>query len=680
MILQADFSSNLRITGLSALLVGSVLGLIVAASCSSTSGPALKLEGVTTIAGKSREFFEPFDLVIRGSEFFVADGQTGRIFKIDADGSLAEFAVGLDTPSAIDVGSDGQLIVADSGTNTIRQVSQNGEVVTMAGVEGQRGNDDGPAANARFNGPVGIAAAQGGKIFVADTYNDRIRVIENGLVRTVAGSSKGYSDGPGSAAMFDTPTGLAVWHDGRILVADTGNRRIRVVEPDGQVWTLSGAGGDRMADGLPLEAGFVEPTAVAVGAGGTIYVADGNAIRAIGRRALPFVETLTSDRRGLQDGVTAAARFNRPSGLAINAAGELLVADSDNGLIRALTDRKDAALISDEEIGMLRFSASEFRDLGPARWPYDPGDRRREIAGTLGEIRGEIVDETSEAWFHNGLDIPGGYGEAARFIRDEKVLQPMAVANFGTSRELIRMPTIGYVHIRIGRDSKNNPIGDRRFQFFSLDGKLSGVRVPRGARFAAGEAIGTLNAMNHVHLIAGRPGSEMNAIDALVLPGISDGIAPVIEHVGLYDENWAPLETKSASGRIIIDRRTRLVVRAYDRKDGNLERRRLAPYKIGYDIGRDEIEASAPEFWNISFEKMPPHQAVKYVYAVGSRSGPTGVTVFNFIATNFVDGDQYREGFLDPAAVGAGKYTLRVFAADFFGNTASKDIKIEVIK
>src|SRR5690606_32670096 len=100
--------------------------------------------------------------------------------------------------------------------------------------------------------------------------------------------------------------------------------------------------------------------------------ADGNAIRAIGRRALPFLETLTDRRRGLRDGPSRSARFNRPSGIALNENGELLITDSDNRLVRRLTDDATRPEITADEIKTLHFTADEFRGLAPGRWPYDP--------------------------------------------------------------------------------------------------------------------------------------------------------------------------------------------------------------------------------------------------------------------------------------------------------------------
>jgi DNA-binding beta-propeller fold protein YncE len=635
---------------------------------------------VSTPIRPSDKLAEPFGIAVKDGVIYFSDGNSGKIFRFSEAGGIEEFAMGLDTPSGVAFSPDGNLLVADTGSHSIISIDESGGLQTIAGVSNSSGLTDGPTSAAQFNGPIGIAVAADGIIFVADTYNDRIRVIDNGTVSTLAGGTKGFADGVGSAAMFDTPLGIALWQEDRLLVADSGNRRIRVVEPDGSVWTLAGNGDYGIVDNFPGLSSFAAPTAIALSPNGVIYIADGNSIRAIGRRVLPFVESISDRRRGLSDGISARARFNRPSGLAVAPNGELLVADSDNGVIRSLSDKESPQMLTRNEIESLRFNAAEFRQLQPGRWPYDPPDRVREIAGTLGEIRGEIVEPGDQAWFHNGLDIPGGYGEKARFIRTEKTLNPSSIENFGTSRELIRLPTVGYVHIRIGRDSSGKPYDDPRFLHFSENGKPAGVRLRRGTRFRAGEAIGTLNSMNHVHLIAGRPGAEMNALDALVLPGISDSIDPTIEEVKFFDEAWQPIETRSASGRIIIDQRARVVVRSYDRKDGNAERRRLAPYKIGYTIAKAGEDVNPPENWNISFERMPAERAVNYVYAPGSRSGATGVTVFNFIASNFVDGDNYFERFLEPAGLEPGEYSLRVWVKDFFGNTSNLESLIEVTK
>lgn len=653
--------------------------LLIPTGCRESEPPRIAWTKAKTFAGLSEKFGEPFGPAFdKNGALFVSDGEQGKIWRVLQDGSIRLFTDKLHTPSQIAFDKNGDLIVADSGTHTIKKIKPGGEIELIAGVENQSGYADGEAAQSLFNAPVGIAVFEE-KIFVADTYNDRIRVIESGKVSTLAGSEQGFADGLGDQARFDTPNGLAVWRGGKILAADTANKRIRVIEPDGKVWTLTG-GEQEFRDGLLFDAGLTQPAAISVDKSGSIFIADGNAVRVIRTAIFPFVETVSGDRRGFADGSLKSSQFNRPSGLAFDEAGNLFVADSENQVIRILTGADTGKEITDEEVKNLRYTAEEFKKLAEPRWTYEPPERAREIAGTLGEIRGEITEEEKPVWFHNGLDIAGGYGETARFIRPEKVLRPTAAENFATSRELLRMPTIGYIHIRLGRDAKDKVFEDNRFQFsFDSEQKLKGLRVPRGAKFEAGEAVGTLNAMNHVHLIAGKSGAEMNALAALDFPNISDARTPTIEKVSLFDENWNEIETQTPESRINLSGKTRIVVRAFDQMDGNAERRRLGVYKIGYQVLTVENPLFEPR-WTIQFDRLPDAEAVRFVYAKGSKSGATGETIFNYIASNEVNGDGFEESFFDASQLDAGNYILRVFAADLFDNTASKDISFQAVK
>jgi sugar lactone lactonase YvrE len=590
------------------------------------------------------------------------------------------FADGLVTPSAIAFDKAGNLIVADTGSHTIKSIDAGGKVTILAGVDQKKGSVDGDVSTAAFNAPVGIAVADDGRVFVADTYNDRIRVIENGRVSTLAGGGRGLADGRGADARFDTPCGIAVWRD-KLLVADTGNRRIRVVEPDGTVWTLAGNGEDDVKDGLLASAAFYQPVGLAVAADGTVFVTDGNAIRQIAGSTFPFVKTISATGRGVKDGHTQWAQFNRPSTLAIDEAGSLIISDSDNRVVRKIGPISSGHQITPAEAAALVEKPEAFRGMQPARWPFDPPDAKRDIAGTLGEIRGEIPEGNDPARFHNGLDIAGPYGDTARFVRTETVLRPVAAENFGSLREFIRMPTMGYIHIRLGRSVGGVPYDDARFQFErDANGKIVGVRVPRGSQFNAGDPIGTLNKMNHVHLIAGRNGSEMNALDALIFPNLTDTRSPTIEKLSLVDENWTEIETETPASRIKLTGKARVVLRAFDQADGNAANRRLGVFKVGYQILRTDGSTIGETKWTLIFGRMPSTKAVKFAYGPGSHSGATGETIFNYVATNSVDGDEFHEGYLDAAGLEAGNYILRGFAADYFGNAAQRDIQFEVIK
>jgi len=659
-----------------AKIVGFIFVLLANFSCGVIKEKQKPFTKVLTFAGISERFGEPFGVAVSGTDVFVSDGEQGKIWLIQRNGTRLLFSEGLNTPSSIAFDKNSNLIVADSGSHTIKKINPKGIVEILAGVENQPGFADGDADHALFNAPIGIAVSEN-KIFVADTYNDKIRIIENGKVSTLAGSERGFADSEiASSVKFDTPCGIAV-KNGKIIVADAGNLRLRMVDEKGSTSTLAGNGVQDSIDGNLFDAGFVAPLAVAVGNFGEIYVSDGNSVRVIGRRFFPVVETISDAERGFSDGNLSGSKFNRPSGLAVDESGNLFVADSENQVVRVFTGDDLGTEISKGGRKKLKTSAEEFRTLGEPRWPFDPPDKKREIAGTLGEIRGEISKEDDAAYFHNGLDIAGGYGETARFVRAEKVLRPLAVQNFSTLRELLQMPTLTYIHVRIGRDKNDKIFDDKRFQFsFETNGKLKGVRVPRGTKFEAGERFGTLNSMNHVHLIAGRSGAEMNALDALRLPDISDSIAPVIEQIALFDQNWQPVtETKSRNPRIMLSGNTRIVVRAFDRMDGNADRRRLGVYRLGYQILNADKAPLTEEKTTISFAFLPNSESVRLVYGEGSRSGATGETVFNYIVTNEIDGRNASESFFDASALQSGNYILRVFAADYFGNKTVSDIE-----
>jgi sugar lactone lactonase YvrE len=222
-----------------ATLIAAIAAVILI-GCTPVSEPAPQLLRTVTIAGKDRGLGEPFGILRHEGKTYISDGEGGRILKIDDSGAVTVAADGLDTPSGIAAGPNGEIFIADTGSHTIKRLSPDGKLRNVAGVEGSAGSEDGAATEARFRGPIGIAAAEDGTIFVADTYNDRIRRISpEGQVTTLAGGMRGYADGTGDLAMFDTPLGIAVWHD-KLLVADSGNRALRVVEPDGRVWTLVG--------------------------------------------------------------------------------------------------------------------------------------------------------------------------------------------------------------------------------------------------------------------------------------------------------------------------------------------------------------------------------------------------------------------------------------------------------
>ncbi|MBS0285244.1 MAG: gluconolaconase, partial [Proteobacteria bacterium] len=151
-------------------------------------------------------FGDPFAIAIdpHGALYVADAGAPGRVRKIDSDGNVTTLPGSFDTPSGLALDRAGNVCVADTGANTIRRIGPDGTVTTIAG-DGTSGYRDGTAAQARFNGPIGVAVDDKGNVYVADSYNDRIRLITpDGQVRTLAGQdAPGFADGQGAGAAFD---------------------------------------------------------------------------------------------------------------------------------------------------------------------------------------------------------------------------------------------------------------------------------------------------------------------------------------------------------------------------------------------------------------------------------------------------------------------------------------------
>lgn len=200
-----------------------------------------------------------------------------------ADGALT--SARFKQPSGVAVASGGRVIIADSANHRIRVMASN-TVKTLAGT-GERGLVDGPAASAKFDSPVAVAVDSAGQIYVVDRGNHRIRRISTtGEVSTYAGTGEeGFADGPVDQALFQFPEGLAIDEStGAVVlyIADTLNSRVRIIDSKG-VSTVAGGGAAATQDGLAPEARFEQPIALAVESGTIIYVADraANRIRRI---------------------------------------------------------------------------------------------------------------------------------------------------------------------------------------------------------------------------------------------------------------------------------------------------------------------------------------------------------------------------------------------------------------
>ncbi len=290
-------------------------------------------------------------IALRGTNWVVttiagAPGSFGGY--VDGTNQDAQF----NSPTSIAMDAAGNLYVADGDNNTLRKLTPMGTnwvVTTIAGIANFTGGSaDGTNGAAQFNYPSGITVDTASNLYVADTYNETIRRVSpmgtNWVVTTIAGTAglhPGAADGTNQAAQFSLPTGITTDGSGNLYVTDASDGNLRKIIPVGTNWvvsTIAGTGGnDNIIDGTNTDAQFSAPNGITVDVSGNLYVADSgnNAIRKVTPIGTNWVTTtLAGGISGTNDGVGPDAQFNNPSGIAVDAAGNLFVADSNNSIIR----------------------------------------------------------------------------------------------------------------------------------------------------------------------------------------------------------------------------------------------------------------------------------------------------------------------------------------------------------
>ena len=314
--------------------------------------------GSTDATGSAASFNAPAGITVDGAgNAFVSDTTNDTIRMITSGGVVTTLAgtsvngsadgtgeaARFNLPFGVALDSTGNVYVPDAGNHTIRKITGAGLVSTLAGLPGAAGSADGTGAAARFNNPSGVAVDGAGNVYVADADNHTIRkVTAAGVVSTLAGSAGfvGSTDGTGAAARFNYPSGVAVDGAGSVYVADAGNRTIRKITAAGVVTTLAGlAGNAGSTDATGSAARFSYPSGVAVNGAGVVYVADASnqTIRKITTAGVVTTLAGSTGNAGSTDGTGVAARFNYPGGIAVDGAGNILVADTRNDALRKIT-------------------------------------------------------------------------------------------------------------------------------------------------------------------------------------------------------------------------------------------------------------------------------------------------------------------------------------------------------
>jgi sugar lactone lactonase YvrE len=409
--------------------------------------------GSTDGAGTTARFNSPRDIAVdRNGRVYVADYYNVTVRKITPDGMVSTLAGAPDQfgqadgsgtearfggPYGLAVDDSGNVYVGDSDNHTVRRITPEGMVTTLAGSAGQAGSADGIGSEARFQNPLGLAVDAVGTVYLSDWQNGTHygcirKVTPDGRVTTVAGQpgTCGSADGMGTAARFSGPSGVAVYADGNLCVADGFNCTIRKVTQAGEVTTFVGqAAGPELLDGDGASARFNQPGGIAVGPGGVLYIADGvnRAVRMVapdgmvttlvasvglgdGTNFTPFsfpgavavdptgdlyvtdanntvqrvtpegVVTLVAGKAGeagSADGIGTEARFTSPRGLALDALGNLYIADQANLTIRRITPNGTVTTLAGEP-GVVGSTDG----LGPAACFYSPADLALNPEGT----------------------------------------------------------------------------------------------------------------------------------------------------------------------------------------------------------------------------------------------------------------------------------------------------------
>jgi sugar lactone lactonase YvrE len=344
--------------------------ILIACTTGSTELTPGSIESSPSSEIPSVEFLSPDGIAV-GSDgtLIITDCDDHRIYLVDTAGAVASYGVGsggidngfggdggpaekahYSCPAGVALDERGDIYVADHGNNRVRKIDPSGVVTTVAGSgapgvnQGDYTGDVGSATHARLSEPIGVAVGPEGDLYIADRDNAAVRdVAPNGIITTLAGTGvSGYSGdgGPARRAKLSDPENIVVDHRGRVFFTDQINERVRMVDVDGTITTIAGTGdaGDEGDGGPATKATLNEPYGLAIDAAGNLYVADssGACVRMISRDATIATVAGTCGIPGfLGDGGQATdAQLGQPSALAVDAAGNLYIGDWVNGNVR----------------------------------------------------------------------------------------------------------------------------------------------------------------------------------------------------------------------------------------------------------------------------------------------------------------------------------------------------------
>src|ERR1051326_6029592 len=258
-------------------------------------------------------------------------------------------AAELNTPFGVAVDAAGNFYIAEWSNHRVRKVDTSGVITTIAGIGiAGFGGDGGPATEAALNSPEGVAVDSAGNVYIADSFNNRVRKIDtSGTITTIAGTGEPRYTGEGVATQvgLNDPSGIAIDRSGNIYIADNSSHRVRKLSGD-TISTIAGTGiAGFSGDGGPATSAQVyNPTHLAIDPAGNIYVADyiNNRVRKINTAGTitTVAGSATPNNQGGYSGdggPATSAQFNKPAGIAIDGSGNLYIADAGNDRVRKVS-------------------------------------------------------------------------------------------------------------------------------------------------------------------------------------------------------------------------------------------------------------------------------------------------------------------------------------------------------
>ena len=407
------------------------------------NGSATAVDGT----GVGASFTSPQGVAVDINGFvYVADYGSHRIRKITPGGVVSTFAgttqgfqngsgtnARFNFPRGVTVDSAGFVYVADESNHCIRKITPGGVVSTLAGTT--QGYQDGSGTNARFNFPVGMAVDSTGNVYVGDRSNNRIRKIgqsvklplNNRLVTTLAGNgTAAFVEANRTSASFNQPRGITVDKISRyVYVADSANHRIRRITPvTGFSSVICGNGTAGFTSGTTTQASFRNPNGVAVNLAGLVYVADTNnhCIRRMTATGL-VVTWAGTGTLGYQEGAGGSARFSSPWGVAVDSEDTVYVADQGNNRIRKITSSAVVSVLAGSTAGYLDGTGTNALFNGPQVIAVDT-----EMNVYVGENNGHRIRKITRAGVVTTFAGSGSPGSADGVGTNASFNQPRGLA------------------------------------------------------------------------------------------------------------------------------------------------------------------------------------------------------------------------------------------------------------